>query len=41
MGKPKRFRMNDIGYDDIFIVTYLVSGVALLAFLVWDTLKDK
>ena len=25
-GEAKEVRMNDIGYDDIFIVTYLVSG---------------
>ena len=41
MGKLKRLRMNDIGYDDIFIVAYLVSGLALLAFLIWDAWKDK
>jgi len=33
--------MNDIGYDDIFIVAYLVSGFALLAFLIWEAWKDK
>jgi hypothetical protein len=27
--------------EDIFIITYLVSGFALLAFLIWDAWKDK
>jgi len=30
-----------IGYDDIFIITYLVSGAILLAFLFWDAWKDR
>jgi len=30
-----------IGYDDIFIITYLVSGFALLAFLFWDAWNDR
>jgi hypothetical protein len=30
-----------IGFDDIFIITYLVSGFALLAYLFWDAWNDK
>jgi hypothetical protein len=30
-----------IGFDDIFIITYLVSGAILLAYLVWDAWKDR
>ena len=26
--------------EDIFITTYLVSGFALLAFLIWDAWKN-
>jgi len=28
-----------MSYEDIFITTYLVSGFALLAFLLWDAWK--
>jgi hypothetical protein len=30
-----------LGFDDIFIITYLVSGFALLAYLFWDAWKDR
>jgi len=27
--------------EDIFITTYLVSGFALLAFLIWEAWKER
>jgi hypothetical protein len=35
MGKLKRLN------ETIFIIGYLVSGLALLAFLIWEAWKDK
>jgi len=34
-------QMPDMGMDDLFIIGYLVVGLAVVIYLVMDTLKEK
>ena len=34
-------QMPDVGMDDLFIVGYLVTGWAIVIYLVMDALKEK
>ena len=34
-------QMPDLGMDDLFIIGYLVVGLAVVIYLVMDTLKEK
>ena len=34
-------QMPDLGMDDLFIIGYLVVGLAIVIYLVMDTLKEK
>ena len=33
-------QMPDVGMDDLFIIGYLVVGLAIIIYLVMDTLKE-
>ena len=34
-------QMPDVGMDDLFIIGYLVVGLAIVIYLVMDALKEK
>ena len=34
-------QMPDVGMDDLFIIWYLVVGLAIVIYLVMDALKEK
>jgi hypothetical protein len=34
-------QLPDVGYDDLFIIGYLVVGLAIVIYLVVDTLKEN
>jgi len=34
-------QMPDVGMDDLFIIGYLVVGLAIIVYLVMDALKEK
>lgn len=33
-------QLPDVGYDDLFVIGYLVVGLAIVIYLVLDTLKE-
>ena len=34
-------QMPDVGLDDLLVIGYLVGGLAIIIYLVMDTLKEK